>query len=157
MIYIEAKSQCKPFKTASGFGSEQMKQKKLTLQACHLQQSGNLVELVDEKLRSEINRKETENMVKIALLCTNASPSVRPAMSEVVKMLEGRMEIPDLIPEPSSYNEDLRFKAMRDMRKQQQSQSLSESQTQNSTMQTFESSCTSGNEFYDINPQPRSS
>ncbi|XP_038894458.1 probable LRR receptor-like serine/threonine-protein kinase RFK1 isoform X2 [Benincasa hispida] len=126
--------------------------------ACHLQQSGNLMEMVDEKLRSEINRKEAENMVKIALLCTNASPSVRPVMSEVVNMLEGRMAIPDLIPEPSCYNEDLRFKAMRDMRKQQQqSQSLSESQTQNSTMQTFESSSTSGNEFYDINPEPRSS
>lgn len=125
--------------------------------ACHLQQSGNLMELVDEKLKPEIDRKEAENMVKIALLCTNASPSVRPVMSEVVNMLEGRMAIPDLIPEPSSYNEDLRFKAMRDMRKQQQSQSLSESQTQNSTMQTFESSTTSGNEFYDINPEPRSS
>lgn len=135
-----------------------MEQKKThTLQACHLQQSGNLMELVDEKLKPEIDRKEAENMVKIALLCTNASPSVRPVMSEVVNMLEGRMAIPDLIPEPSSYNEDLRFKAMRDMRKQQQSQSLSESQTQNSTMQTFESSTTSGNEFYDINPEPRSS
>ncbi|XP_008443633.1 probable LRR receptor-like serine/threonine-protein kinase RFK1 isoform X3 [Cucumis melo] len=126
--------------------------------ACHLQQSGNLMELVDEKLRSEIDTKEAENVVKIALLCTNASPSIRPAMSEVVNMLEGRMKIPDLIPEPSSYNEDLRFKAMRDMRRQQQhSQSLSESQTQNSTMQTCESSSTSGNEFYNINPKSRSS
>ncbi|XP_022927452.1 probable LRR receptor-like serine/threonine-protein kinase RFK1 isoform X1 [Cucurbita moschata] len=129
--------------------------------ACHLQQSGNLMELVDEKLRSEIDGKQAENMVKIALLCTNASPSVRPAMSEVVNMLEGRMGIPELIPEPSSYNEDLRFKAMRDMRKQQQNQSLSGSQTQNSTqnstMRTFGSSSTSGNEFYDINPEPRSS
>lgn len=113
--------------------------------------------MVDEKLRSEIDTKEAENMVKIALLCTNASPSVRPAMSEVVNMLEGRMAIPDLIPELSTYAEDLRFKAMRDMRRQQQSQSLSESQTQNSTMQTFGSSSTSGNEFYDINPEPRSS
>ena len=119
------------------------------------------MELVDEKLRSEIDGKQAENMVKIALLCTNASPSVRPAMSEVVNMLEGRMGIPELIPEPSSYNEDLRFKAMRDMRKQQQNQSLSGSQTQNSTqnstMRTFGSSSTSGNEFYDINPEPRSS
>ncbi|KAE8653203.1 probable LRR receptor-like serine/threonine-protein kinase RFK1 [Cucumis sativus] len=125
--------------------------------ACHLQQFGNVMELVDEKLKSEIDMKEAENMVKIALLCTNASPSVRPAMSEVVNMLEGRMKIPDLIPEPSSYNEDLRFKAMRDMRRQQQSQSLSGSQTQNSTMQTCESSSTSGNEFYNVNPTSRSS
>ncbi|XP_023541191.1 probable LRR receptor-like serine/threonine-protein kinase RFK1 [Cucurbita pepo subsp. pepo] len=125
--------------------------------ACHLQQSGNLVELVDEKLKSEINWYEARNMVKIALLCTHASPSIRPSMSEVVNMLEGRLEIPDLVLEPSSYNEDLRFKAMRDMRKEQQSQTPKAGQTQTSTTLTFESSPTSGNEFFDINPSSSSS
>ncbi|KAG7012498.1 putative LRR receptor-like serine/threonine-protein kinase RFK1, partial [Cucurbita argyrosperma subsp. argyrosperma] len=128
-----------------------------TIQACHLQQSGNLVELVDEKLKSEINWYEARNMVKIALLCTHASPSIRPSMSEVVNMLEGRLEIPDLVLEPSSYNEDLRFKAMRDMRKEQQNQTPKAGQTQTSTALSFESSPTSGNEFYDINPSSSSS
>ena len=122
-----------------------------------MQQSGNLVELVDEKLKSEINWYEARNMVKIALLCTHASPSIRPSMSEVVNMLEGRLEIPDLVLEPSSYNEDLRFKAMRDMRKEQQSQTPKAGQTQTSTTLTFESSPTSGNEFFDINPSSSSS
>ena len=55
-------------------------------------------------------------MIKEALLCTNASQSLRPTMSEVVSMLEARMPIPDMIPGPSTYTEDLRFKAMRDFR-----------------------------------------
>ncbi|KAF8029487.1 hypothetical protein BT93_E2021 [Corymbia citriodora subsp. variegata] len=101
--------------------------------ACHLQQTGNLMRLVDEKLGSEVNKEEAEIMVKVALLCTNASPSLRPTMSEVVCMLEGKMAVPDVIPEPSTYCEDLRFKAMRDLRKQGQQQSSTECHTQNST------------------------
>ncbi|KAL9455847.1 hypothetical protein AB3S75_005136 [Citrus x aurantiifolia] len=49
-------------------------------------------------------------MIKVALLCTNASPSLRPTMSEVVSMLEGSSNIPDVIPEAETY---LKFKAMR--------------------------------------------
>lgn len=32
-------------------------------------------------------------MIKIALLCTNKSPALRPTMSEVVNMLDGRTKI----------------------------------------------------------------
>ncbi|KAJ7947197.1 putative Kinase [Quillaja saponaria] len=65
--------------------------------ACHLQQVGNLMELVDEKLGSEINKVEAERMIKVALLCTNPSVAVRPTMSEVVSMLEGKTSIPDIV------------------------------------------------------------
>lgn len=54
--------------------------------------------------------------MKVAILCTNGSPSIRPMMSEVVSMLEGRTCVPEIIPEASGYTEDLRFKAMRDFR-----------------------------------------
>ena len=80
-------------------------------QACHLEQDGNLIELVDQKLGSEFNKVEAEGLMKVALLCTNASPAQRPIMSEVVSMIEGTRIIPDVIPEPDS--EDLRFKAIR--------------------------------------------
>eukprot|EP00257_Ricinus_communis_P018068 XP_015576670.1 probable LRR receptor-like serine/threonine-protein kinase RFK1 [Ricinus communis] len=123
--------------------------------ACHLQQNGNLIELVDEPLRSEVSKEAVETIVKVGLLCTSATPTLRPTMSEVVYMLEGRMAIPDTVPEPSSYTEDLRFKAMRDLRQhnQSQSQSLSGSQTQNSTtVHTFGSSSVSEHDFYEINP-----
>nr|AMM42949.1 LRR-RLK [Vernicia montana] len=81
---------------------------------CHLQQSGNLLELVDEKLGSEFNKVEAERMIKVAVLCTIGTPSSRPTMSEVVNMLEGTSIIPDVISEERSHSEDLRFKIMRD-------------------------------------------
>ncbi|KAK8575089.1 hypothetical protein V6N12_062766 [Hibiscus sabdariffa] len=112
----------------------------LPLQACHLRKSGNLTALLDERLRSEVKTEEVELMVNVSLLCTNASASVRPTMSEVVNMLEGRTSVPDLIPEPGSYTEDLRFKAMRDLCQQ----GSSRSQAQNSTtVHSFYSSFTS--------------
>ncbi|XP_028081409.1 probable LRR receptor-like serine/threonine-protein kinase RFK1 isoform X3 [Camellia sinensis] len=101
--------------------------------ACHLQQGGNLADLIDSKLGTEFNNVEVGRMVKVALLCTNASPSLRPTMSEVVSMLEGQMSIPEVIPEPNSYTEDLRFKAMRDFHREKQNHSFSGSQSQNST------------------------
>ncbi|KAG6696167.1 hypothetical protein I3842_09G134600, partial [Carya illinoinensis] len=91
--------------------------------ACHLQETGSLMELVDQKLGSEFNKVEAERMMKVAFLCTNASPSLRPAMSEVVNMLEGTTVIPEVIPEASTYSKDLRFKAIGDHHSQMQSQS----------------------------------
>lgn len=116
------------------------------------------MELVDERLGSEVNKEEAERMVKVALLCTNASSSIRPSMSEVVNMLEGRVTVPELIPEPSNYTEDLRFKAMRDLRHERQNLTSSGSQTQNSTSVQTEvgSSFTSGQNSYEIKPDLKS-
>jgi DUF4097 and DUF4098 domain-containing protein YvlB len=131
--------------------------KEFLSQACHLQQTGNFMKLIDERLGSEFSQKEAEIMVKVALLCTNASSSLRPTMSEVVGMLEGRMTVPEVIPEPSTYSEDLRFKAMRDLHQQRQEHSSSGSQIQNSTTaHTFYSSSTSGHDFGEIKPESRS-
>ncbi|KAA8515039.1 hypothetical protein F0562_018173 [Nyssa sinensis] len=127
--------------------------------ACHLQQTGNLAELIDQKLGSEVNKEEAERMVKVALLCTNASPSLRPTMSEVVNMLEGRMTIPEMIPQPSNYTEDLRFKAMRDFHQDKQNQSFSPMQTQNSTIIRTEigaSSTSTTDDFHGMNPNSKS-
>lgn len=59
-------------------------------------------------------------------------------MSEVVNMLEGTTEIPDIIPESSGYGEDLRFKALRDhhmqLRGSQKSGASGESINVSSTM-----------------------
>ncbi|KAM1108109.1 hypothetical protein TB2_004665 [Malus domestica] len=126
--------------------------------ACHLQQTGNLLELIDERLGSEVDQKEAEIMVKVALLCTNASASLRPSMSEVVSMLEGQIPVPDVIPKPSTYTEDLRFKAMRDLHRQRDDHSSSTAHTQSSTtVHTFESTSTTGLDFSEINSESRSS
>ncbi|GFQ03191.1 probable LRR receptor-like serine/threonine-protein kinase rfk1 [Phtheirospermum japonicum] len=52
-------------------------------------ESKKIDELIDKRLDSCIDRDEIERAVKVALLCTNATPSVRPTMSEVVQILEG--------------------------------------------------------------------
>ncbi|KAM1347359.1 hypothetical protein PS2_036299 [Malus domestica] len=112
--------------------------------AYQLQRTGKLKELIDENLGTEVNDKEAEVVVKVGLLCTNASASLRPTMSEVVSMLEGQTEVPDIIPEASTYTEDLRFKSLRDVHHQSQTQSLSGSQSQNSAnANTFCSSSSS--------------
>ncbi|KAH7545038.1 hypothetical protein FEM48_Zijuj01G0051700 [Ziziphus jujuba var. spinosa] len=52
-------------------------------------------------------------MIKVALLCTNPSPALRPTMSAVLSMLEGRTIVPELIMDPSIYGDQLRLAAVR--------------------------------------------
>ncbi|CAJ1855475.1 unnamed protein product [Sphenostylis stenocarpa] len=54
-----------------------------------LQREKRLEVIVDCNLKKNYNIGEVEMIVQIALLCTQASPDDRPAMSEVVRMLEG--------------------------------------------------------------------
>ncbi|XP_022734522.1 protein NSP-INTERACTING KINASE 3-like isoform X2 [Durio zibethinus] len=54
-----------------------------------LHQEGNLSLLVDKDLKGNYDRTELEEMVQVALLCTQFNPLHRPRMSEVLRMLEG--------------------------------------------------------------------
>ncbi|CAN1761488.1 Probable LRR receptor-like serine/threonine-protein kinase At5g10290 [Linum perenne] len=54
-----------------------------------LEREKRLDAIVDRNLKKNYNMGEVEMMIKVALLCTQASPEDRPAMSEVVRMLEG--------------------------------------------------------------------
>lgn len=45
--------------------------------------------LVDKDLNTNYDRIELEEMIQVALLCTQYLPGHRPRMSEVVRMLEG--------------------------------------------------------------------
>jgi somatic embryogenesis receptor kinase 1 len=45
--------------------------------------------LVDPDLKSNYETHEVEQLIQVALLCTQSSPMDRPKMSEVVRMLEG--------------------------------------------------------------------
>nr|XP_011460365.1 PREDICTED: probable LRR receptor-like serine/threonine-protein kinase At1g07650 isoform X1 [Fragaria vesca subsp. vesca] len=76
-----------------------------------LQQKGNLMELVDPKLGSGFNKEEALRMIKVALLCANSSPALRPTMSQVVSMLEGRTDVHEVTINPSIYDDEMRFKA----------------------------------------------
>ncbi|XP_068636395.1 protein NSP-INTERACTING KINASE 3-like isoform X2 [Aristolochia californica] len=54
-----------------------------------LHQESKLHVMVDRDLKNNYRRVELEEMVQVALLCTQFHPSHRPKMSEVVRMLEG--------------------------------------------------------------------
>ncbi|KAL0350061.1 UNVERIFIED_CONTAM: putative LRR receptor-like serine/threonine-protein kinase [Sesamum radiatum] len=54
-----------------------------------LQREKKLDAIVDRNLNRNYNIHEVEMMIQVALLCTQSSPEDRPAMSEVVRMLEG--------------------------------------------------------------------
>lgn len=45
--------------------------------------------LVDPDLKDNYVEPEVEQLIQVALLCTQGSPMERPKMSEVVRMLEG--------------------------------------------------------------------
>lgn len=81
------------------------------MKAYVLQEQGNLLELVDPSLGSHYPEEEAKRMLNIGLLCTNPSPTLRPLMSSVVSMLEGKIPIQAPLIKCGSPNEDLRFKA----------------------------------------------
>ena len=60
----------------------------LMFQAKELLEQNQLSLFVDQKLRSNHDGAELEEMVQIALLCTMYRPCHRSKMSKIVKMLE---------------------------------------------------------------------
>ncbi|KAK3006528.1 hypothetical protein RJ639_015901 [Escallonia herrerae] len=79
-----------------------------------LQRKGSLMELMDPRLGSSFNQEEAIRMIKVALLCTNPSPALRPIMSAVVGMLQGHISVQELNMEPSIYGDDLMLQSLRD-------------------------------------------
>ena len=72
------------------------------------------MDLVDPRLGSDFNKEEVLAMINIALLSTKVSPAVRPAMSSVVSMLEGRTAVQDIVSDPSVPSDDLKLKEMKE-------------------------------------------
>ncbi|GMY39563.1 probable LRR receptor-like serine/threonine-protein kinase At1g56140 isoform X4, partial [Fagus crenata] len=75
--------------------------------AWHLHENNRKVDLVDSTL-SEFNDKEVERLIGVSLLCTQASPTLRPSMSRVVAMLSGDIEVNTVTSRPG-YLTDWKF------------------------------------------------
>ncbi|KAE8720677.1 hypothetical protein F3Y22_tig00018586pilonHSYRG00016 [Hibiscus syriacus] len=73
-----------------------------------LHENNESLDLVDRNL-IEFDENEALRVVKVALLCTQGSPSMRPPMSRVVAMLAGDTEVTGVITRPS-YLTDWSFK-----------------------------------------------
>ncbi|XLS43750.1 hypothetical protein HN51_000615 [Arachis hypogaea] len=66
-------------------------QKKQTLIAWKLHEEGMHMELVDKSIEAnEYETGEVKKIMEIALMCTQASASMRPTMSEVVVLLKSK-------------------------------------------------------------------
>ncbi|KAL5577721.1 hypothetical protein UlMin_019420, partial [Ulmus minor] len=65
-----------------------------------LHQNNQILELLDPSL-VEFDETEAIRMIRVALLCTQASPTMRPPMSRVVSMLTGDMEVETATSKPS--------------------------------------------------------
>ncbi|KAL8227733.1 hypothetical protein R6Q57_015317 [Mikania cordata] len=95
-----------------------------------LQERGCLLELVDPDLGSEYSSEEAMTILNVALLCTNASPTLRPTMSQALNMLEGRTNVQDLLSDPGFSTINPKFKALRNHFWQNPSETLTMSDDQ---------------------------
>nr|XP_043637238.1 putative receptor-like protein kinase At1g80870 [Erigeron canadensis] len=59
-----------------------------------LAQGGDLLELVDEKLKDDYNKTQASLCVNLALACLQKMPELRPDIGDIVKILKGEMELP---------------------------------------------------------------
>ncbi|XP_047315445.1 probable LRR receptor-like serine/threonine-protein kinase At1g07650 isoform X2 [Impatiens glandulifera] len=94
-----------------------------------LQERDCLLELVDPELGSDYSSEEAMVMLNVALLCTNASPTLRPTMHQAVSMLEGHTAVQDLLSDPGYAAAHSKYKAIRNHFWQHPSHSQSMSTT----------------------------
>ena len=72
------------------------------------------MELVDTNPGSNFDKEQVMVMINVALLCANASPTIRPSMSSVLRMLECGVDVLDLVSDSSvSDIDETKAEAMR--------------------------------------------
>lgn len=86
---------------------------------------------MDPSLGSSYSSEEAMRMLNLALLCTNPSPTLRPSMSSVISMLEGKIAVQAPIIKRSETNPDARFRAF-EIRSQDSQTHISSSSQNNS-------------------------
>ncbi|KAL3819132.1 hypothetical protein ACJIZ3_005037 [Penstemon smallii] len=64
--------------------------------ARHLAHKGNILELVDERMKDEYNKEQASLCINLALACLQKMPELRPDIGDIVKILKGEMELPSL-------------------------------------------------------------
>ncbi|CAL9016893.1 unnamed protein product [Prunus brigantina] len=116
-----------------------------------LKVQGNLMDLVDPRLGSDFNKEEMMLTINVALLCCNVTSTVRPTMSSVVSMLEGRAAVEELVSDPNASTDEM--EAMRKHFEPSFGRKTGESQTQTaSTEGPWTGSSTSAHDLYPVNP-----
>ncbi|XP_006348929.1 probable LRR receptor-like serine/threonine-protein kinase At1g07650 [Solanum tuberosum] len=99
-----------------------------------LQERGSILELVDPDLGSDYSSQEAIVLLNVALLCTNAAPTLRPIMSQVVSMLQGQTLVQDVLSDPGMSTSGSGFRSTRSHF--WQTQSLTDGTLTDSTLST---------------------
>ncbi|XP_027340612.1 probable leucine-rich repeat receptor-like serine/threonine-protein kinase At3g14840 [Abrus precatorius] len=99
-----------------------------------LKEKGNLMELVDGRLGANFNEDEAMIMIKVGLLCTNVTSNLRPTMSSVLSMLEGKSMIPESISDPNEMMNEMKLEEMREYYYQVEENKISETRTQSHSL-----------------------
>jgi hypothetical protein len=60
-----------------------------------------LIILVDQKIHNTIVENEMRCVINVALLCVQVEITKRPIMSQVLNILQGEMDLPDIVASPS--------------------------------------------------------
>jgi len=60
-----------------------------------------LINLVDQKIHNTIVESEMRRVINVALLCVQVETTKRPIMSQVLSMLQGEMDLPNILASPS--------------------------------------------------------
>ncbi|KAK1404902.1 LRR receptor serine/threonine-protein kinase [Heracleum sosnowskyi] len=97
-------------------------------QAYVLREQGNLLEIVDPKLGKNYSKQEAISMLNIALLCSSQSPTLRPCMSAVVSMIQGKRKVKAPIVTSTTTCDNMEFKGFEKITQDSQPQSSTFSQ-----------------------------
>lgn len=62
----------------------------------HLAHAGNVLEIIDEKLKDEYSKEQASLCIHLALACLQKVPELRPDVGDILKILKGEMELPAL-------------------------------------------------------------
>ncbi|XP_058754560.1 probable leucine-rich repeat receptor-like serine/threonine-protein kinase At3g14840 isoform X2 [Vicia villosa] len=120
-----------------------------------LKERGDLMELVDRRLGSDFNKKEAMVMINVALLCTNVTSNLRPSMSSVVSMLEGRIVVPEFVSDSSEVMDEKKMEAMRQYYYHTEENKISKSPSQIQSLLndgSWTATSSSGVDLYSVHP-----
>ncbi|PRQ30913.1 putative protein kinase RLK-Pelle-DLSV family [Rosa chinensis] len=118
-----------------------------------LKERGSLLDLVDPRLGSQFNKEQMITTINVALLCSHVSSAVRPSMSSVVKMLEGRASVQEVISDPNASNNEIN--AMRKHFQSSFEENNGDLESQRQTMSiepSWTASSTSAHDLYLVHP-----
>ncbi|KAH0918584.1 hypothetical protein HID58_026244 [Brassica napus] len=117
--------------------------------ALTLEKRGDIMEVIDPILEGDFKSEEAVRMIKVALLCTNSTLSLRPTMSEAVQMLEGDLKITSVMPDHGLYGHNLSISKLMDI----DTTTHGSSSTTTGTTDLEMKSSVSSYDLYPLNPE----